>query len=296
MPIAGAHNETDRLLEAIVRCPESELDRITEREPMQALWHSRPDPERAKRQHKELTTILTDNGVRVVNITGEFEYPNLCFCRDQFITMPKGHLLSCFAHPCRNGEEAIAEDALLSVGAAASWPTSCSGPYEGGDFVLIGDSVMLAGISGRTYRESIEGLGPLFNQGGVRAVISLPVPDTILHLDCGVLPIDERRILTAIPIPSATRHFLEHELGFSILSIPLSWTGAAGLGLNALYLAPGLILISNSASVSLVQLLRDAGVRPLFVDVSEFEKGGGSIHCLVAPVSRAPAAENRADT
>lgn len=296
MPIAGAHNETGRLLEAIVRCPESELDRITEREPMRVLWHSRPDPERAKRQHRELTTVLTDNGVRVVNITGEFQYPNLCFCRDQFITMPKGHLLSCFAHSCRNGEEAIAGDALLSLGAAAWRPAGCSGPYEGGDFLLLEDSVMLAGIGGRTSRESIEGLGPLFNQGGVKAVISVPVPDAILHLDCGVLPIGERRILSAIPIPSAARHFMEHELGFSILSVPLSWTGTDRLGLNALYLSPGLILVSKSASAPLVQLLRDEGVRPLFVNVSEFEKGGGSIHCLVAPVSREPAAENRAGT
>jgi N-dimethylarginine dimethylaminohydrolase len=282
----GAYDETSRLTAALVRSPGRELDGMTKQKAEGMLWPSRPNPERAREQHRELVEVLTENDVQVINIAGDSEYPNLCFCRDQFITMPKGHLLCRFAHSCRHGEEAIAAVALESAGVLPWQSRNCAGPYEGGDFLLIDDSIMLAGISKRTHWESIEILSDTLKQGGVSAVIPIPLPDEFLHLDCGVLPIGGRKVLSAFRFPAATHHFLEDQLGFQVVSVPPSWIGARGLGLNALFLNPELIVVSKSAPVPFIHFIRDEGVRPLFVDVSEFEKGRGSVHCLVAPISR----------
>lgn len=284
----GASDDRGRLSVALVRSPERELDAITQKNLDQMLWLEEPNADTARQQHQELTRLLTENGVMVIRIEGDKEYPNLSFCRDQFITLPNGHLLAHFKHSCRKGEEAIAEDALRSIGVTPWRSVACSGPYEGGDFLLADDRIMLAGYGKRTHLKSIDELRDTLYRGGVTSVVPIPVPDVLLHLDCGMLPIGGRKIISALTLPASTRDLLEQKFGFRIISIPIAGVGENFLGLNVLFLNPKLALVSKSAPDPLVRLLHDGGIHPLLIDVSEFEKGAGGVHCLVGTISRLP--------
>jgi N-dimethylarginine dimethylaminohydrolase len=145
---------------------------------------------------------------------------------------------------------------------------------------------MLTGCSERTSLGAIQRLSDVLSQGGVRMIVPITVPDTFLHLDCGVLPIGRRRLITAFPLPSSTREVLEGSCGFRVITIPEGWTGANRLGLNILFLNPDIALVPKSAPDSLLRLLHDEGIQSVVLDVSEFEKGGGGIHCLVGVIGR----------
>ena len=288
MPEIGADNDTGRLRMALVRCPEQELDCIADEGAEAVLWNSCPNPELARLQHARLTSFLEQQGVKVINLPVAISYPNLCFTRDHVILLPEACLLSSFAHECRRGEEVEAARALHELGIKTEQQGSC-GPFEGGDFLLAENRVMLAGVSGRTTREAVDALATIFIRRGVRAVVPIPIPPTALHLDCCILPIGNRKLICAVPLPDETQFTLENVLGFQIIHVPFSWAQEKHLGLNALFLNEQLALLSKSAPSGLVKLLSGNGVEVKAIDVSEFEKGGGSVHCLVAPISRARA-------
>lgn len=287
MTCFGANDDTGRLCSALLRCPQLELSSIPTSDTKSALWLDLPDASLARLQHSQLAETLLARGVEVVSLGESERSPNLCFCRDQLITMPCGLLLAKFSHPCRVGEEQIAGDALRSKGVSPWPPVAGSESYEGGDFVLAEDRIMLAGCSERTSLEAIQRLSHILHQGGVRMIVPIEVPDTFLHLDCGLLPIGKRRLITAFPLPNSTREILEGACGFRVIAIPEQWTGANRLGLNILFLNPDVALVPKSAPNSLLLLLHEEGIQSIVLDVSEFEKGGGGIHCLVGVIGRA---------
>jgi dimethylargininase len=67
--------------------------------------------------------------------------------------------------------------------------------------------------------------------------------------------------------------------GFRFIAIPLEEAYAA----DALYVGNGRVIIPSGFPKTLMKL-KEAGYRPVEVDVSEFYKGDGGVTCLCSPV------------
>jgi N-dimethylarginine dimethylaminohydrolase len=280
----GASDDQARLRIALVRSPLDELRRV-DPEPWRVLWNAVPDDGKARQQHRVLTNILRHSGVEVIQLNGPTPYANLCFCRDQIVTLPTGLLVAKCATRCRAGEPQIAVDRLRSIGVETLPAVQAAEAYEGGDFLLAGDGVLLAGCSTRTSAHAIDTLRGVVSRAGVKIVIPIHIPRRFLHLDCAVLAVG-KTIVAAFALDPATQAELRRN-GFTVQQIPESWCGDTALGLNALFLDRNLALVSESMASPLVDLLHRKGVDTIRVNVSEFEKGGGGLHCLVAAIHRA---------
>ena len=67
--------------------------------------------------------------------------------------------------------------------------------------------------------------------------------------------------------------------------IPVSYKEARRLGCNLLALGRRRV-IASAGNVRVAAELRRRGVRVDMVDVSQFERCGGGIHCLTMPIAR----------
>jgi dimethylargininase len=257
-------SDTDRFFETVlVRPPANAYVKCVSTNPARTSI----DVGLAKEQHRLYVSILRESGLHVIELSPLERFPDSVFMQDPALLGSRRTLIGRFGEGSRRGEEkALREnlsDRRLDVGAVCF--IEGPGTLEGGD-VLITEHGLFVGESQRTNRTGIKQLFVCLDH--------LQVKTGLLHLLCGCSYLSQRTMMIAPDLVSPKSF-----PGFRFITIPLEEAYAS----DALYVGEGRVIIPSGFSKTVVKL-RDAGYKPVEVDVSEFRKGDGGVTCLCSPV------------
>jgi N-dimethylarginine dimethylaminohydrolase len=233
-------------------------------------------------QHDHLVSVLKDEGIEVVYLEGESkDYPERIFTRDLGMVIPSGVIVSRLALYIRYGESFYASQTFSRLGIPILGTIQGNGFVEGGSFSMLDEKTALIGRSERVNLSGIEQLRQILSIQNIQ-LITIDLPSTIIHLDEAFLLLDQNKALVN---KALLPYWFIDELQkrqFELLHIdpedhPLS--------INALPIAPGRIVFSSTA-VRTMEVLDKNGLEVIPVDISEFYKLGGGIHCLTLPLVR----------
>lgn len=189
--------------------------------------------------------------------------------------MVNGHAVTArFAYPQRAGESVAYAEWMTRHGYR---PADTRHTNEGqGDLLVIG-SIILAGYGFRTERQAHDEIAAVVKM----PVVSLELVDPrFYHLDTALAVLDDT---TVAFYPPAFSDESRAQLRYLFPdAIEVGSADAYVLGLNAV--SDGLNVVLPAAATGFAGLLKNAGFRPIGVDLSELLKGGGSIKCCTLEV------------
>lgn len=239
----------------------------------------------AARQHEALVRTLTLEGVRCHFVPPRSDLADLCFTRDSTLMTPWGLLELNLSAPHRKSEPGHVASAAARLGVPLLGRLS-EGQVEGGDVCLVGQDVVAIGWSGdRTDAAGAMALARYFQARGWRALLTRFDPG-FLHLDTLFTMISRDRAVACIDALEPA--FLEQIAALGIALVPVTVDEIAQLGANILSLGAGRLL-SSSVNRRLNGELERLGYLVTALDIDQFTRCGGGMHCLTMPLSRLPA-------
>ncbi len=250
--------------------------------------------------------------------------PNLYFTRDPGTVIGKGLSVSSMNTRARSRETMILKyiyesHPLFGKGQSPLWyDYSCKNNIEGGDILVLSESVVLIGCSERTSPKAIEKIAEnLFQEeGGIREVYAVQIPSTraYMHLDTVFTMLDHDKFtiypgveqsvsvfrlsplkdggIRVCPLPglkSALKkalklpavEFIQSGGGDEITAAREQWNDST----NTLAIAPGVVVTYNRNEYS-NETLRKRGIEVLEIEGSELVRGRGGPHCMSMPLVR----------
>jgi N-dimethylarginine dimethylaminohydrolase len=241
-------------------------------------------PDLALAQHRGLVTALEQAGVRCHEIPAAPGLADLCFTRDSSIMTPWGLVLLRLAAEHRRGETALvrADAENRGVPILAQIET---GTVEGGDICLLRPGLVAIGWSGdRTDKAGANALAALFEARGWRAIQTRFDP-RFLHLDTLLTLVDRGHAVACVD--ALEDEFLGALIELEIDIIPATRAEVDALGPNLLALGGGRVLASAD-NRRINGELEQLGYRVGAIEIDQFTRCGGGVHCLTMPLSRLP--------
>jgi dimethylargininase len=260
-------SETGRFFETVlVRPPASSYIECVSANPAKTSI----DLDLAKEQHKQYVSALKGSGLRVIELSPLEDFPDSVFMQDPAIIGSRQTVICRFGETSRRGEEkALLEDLAdreVKIGTVHS--IESPGTLEGGDIVIT-DRGLFAGQSQRTNENGIRQLSACLDRLQVKIVKT-----RLMHLLCGCSYLSKGSMIIA-PDLVDPKSFA----GFRFITIPLEDAYAT----DALYVGDGRVIIPSGFPKTAMKL-KEAGLMPIEVDMSEFYKGDGGVTCLSSPV------------
>lgn len=279
----GVSSETDRLTDVLL-CRPAFLKpvpccSVTQESLRQGFATSVP---RALAQHRALQAALEASGVRCHFLEPDPALPDMCFTRDSLVTTPWGLLALNPAAGHRRAEAAHALKAARSLGVPLAGVVS-QGTAEGGDIAIVRRGLAIVGCSGdRTDEDGAESVADIFRGRGWDAIVYRFDPHS-LHLDTQFAMVGDELALACTDVLSD--EFLACLDGRGIETISVSYKEARALGCNILSLGERRVIASaNNERVS--DILRERGYQVETLELDEFTRCGGGVHCLTMPLAR----------
>lgn len=247
-------------------------------------------PARARAQWNRLAERLEEAGVSVsVMRHPPMEYPDFVFIKNAALIVGSHAIMARFAHPERRGEEVVAGDWLQRQGYTVHDLPEEGLFFEGGGDAIWshgGQHLWLAYGQGRTSRagaEEVRRLVRILTPGVSVHLLRIVSPRTY-HLDLCFLPVGERRVLVQYgSFASAGLSEIARVFGAAgIIRVPPRYFFAC----NSVVVPSAGVLIAPKVAAEgyRVWLSRKTGLCIVEVNVSEFQKAGGGVACLVLPV------------
>ena len=252
---------TDQPTQALVRrVPHSYRDHYT-REGMTV------SEELVEQQHSEYVRALEAAGLKVSYVEADEDLPDCVFIEDTAIVL-KRHAVITYAHEKRQPEHTAVEVILRKTHTVCRLGDEAR--LEGGDVLHIGNTTYI-GLSSRTNELGADALEAFLSQFG-RRVVKVPV-DNCLHLKTGITYLGNGTLI------SISGWFDLHL--FDVDDIIHTESGEHGCA-NCLRIHDKLLIPEGYPRTE--ALLRRFGekynVQVQTLDISEFEKGNGSLTCL----------------
>jgi len=224
----------------------------------------------AREQHRTYTSILKEAGVEVIALQPLEAYPDSVFMQDPALLGASSSVMGRFGEESRRGEAKTLTDELTSQRAQVGVLNFVNHPgtLEGGD-VVVTDRGIFVGDSKRTNTSGIRQLKDFLADQDVIAVRT-----ELMHLLCGCSYLDNGMMIIAPDLVNP-----DSFPRFRFIRIPEPESYAA----DALYIGEKKVLIPSGFPRTIAKL-KDAGYRPIEIDVSEFRKGDGGVTCLSSPV------------
>lgn len=218
--------------------------------------------ELAKRQWAAYVAALHRSGWPTVVIDGDDAMPDCVFVEDAVVMFGDLAVITNPRQPTRNPEIAAVQRTIDDLGLERTAITK--GTLDGGDVLKVGSQVYV-GRSGTTEASAIEQLAQMLAPRGY-TVTAVPLTKA-LHLKSAVTALPDGTIIGYEPIADDPSLFL------SFLAVPEE------PGAHVVILDEDLLLMSSAAPRT-AALFADHGYRLETVDISEYEKLGGSVTCL----------------
>ena len=200
--------------------------------------------------------------------------PDMVYAANGGLLVNGKAVVARFAYPQRAGESLAYAEWMARHGFD---PAETRHINEGqGDLLVVG-SIVLAGYGFRTERQAHAEIAAHVRM----PVVSLELVDPrFYHLDTALAVLDDTTIAYYPPAFSVRARARLLELFPD--AIEVASADAYVLGLNAV--SDGLNVALPAAATGFAEQLREAGFRPIGVDLSELLKGGGSVKCCTLEV------------
>ena len=200
--------------------------------------------------------------------------PDMVYAANGGLLVNGKAVVARFAYPQRAGESAAYAEWMIRHGYR---PAETRHTNEGqGDLLVVG-SIILAGYGFRTERQAHDEIAAVVQM----PVVSLELVDPrFYHLDTALAVLDDTTI--AFYPPAFSDESRAKLLELFPDAIEVGSADAYVLGLNAV--SDGLNVVLPAAATGFAEQLREAGFRPIGIDLSELLKGGGSVKCCTLEV------------
>ena len=224
----------------------------------------------ARQQHRNYASILKESGIEVIELPTLAAYPDSVFMQDPALLGSRRSIIGRFGEATRRGEAKALMNDLAGHGAevGALKIVNEPGTLEGGD-VMVTDRGIFVGESKRTNSSGIKQLAAHLTDSQVK-----PVKTNLMHLLCGCSYLSKGAIIIAPELINP-----DSFPSFRFVEIP----GEDALAADELYLGEDKVLIPSGFPRTVAKL-RDAGYKPIEIEISEFHKGDGGVTCLSSPV------------
>jgi N-dimethylarginine dimethylaminohydrolase len=228
------------------------------------------DKVRAKKQWHQLKQAYQDLGLEIFEIPPSTSFPDLVFTTDHGVWIHDTFYLSNFRYPERKGEQNLTipwyqrqQIKTLAI------PSLCY--MEGGDILVHHNKIYL----GYGFRTSQDTTTYLHNTTRLPVVDLELVNENFYHLDTCFLPINQD---TAFYYPPAftAEGITALKNNFANL-VPLSDLESNNFGCNSVIIGQKILCQPNP---TFEEKIRTLGYNPITLEMSEFNKSGGGIHCL----------------
>ena len=238
--------------------------------------HMKPytvNAEKALQQWDTLVKLLKTLKIKVDVIEQHEDVPDMVFATDQGIVRNGSILLANFRFTQRQKERIYYREWFREHGFGLRALSNIF-PFEGGDTLFFGDMLFV----GTGFRASVASCEELSQKLEID-VIPLRLTDPYFyHLDMAFLPINRD---TAFYYPAAFSKNSQHLLKRLIPNLyELSEKAVLAYAANSFVSAKD-IVISKGIPKTFHKDLKKLGMKIHEVDVSEFKKAGGGIHCLI---------------
>ena len=240
------------------------------------------DHDRAVRQWEALRSAFVEAGLRVEVLDAVDDLEDMVFTANQvFVGAAQGRpfvVPSSMRHASRR-REVPHYVAWFERHAYEIVDAGLEGEYLEGHGDLLwhpGRDRVWAGYGFRSSRGGVERFAGVMRERGIEVTPLQLVDETFYHLDTCFAPLSEEAALVFAPA-------LDDE---AMAALSAAWprlyrvdrTDALGFSCNGV--VAGRRYVSSPLSPALAGILRNEGLEPLDVDLSEFEKAGGSAFCL----------------
>lgn len=225
-----------------------------------------PDFDLFKAEHREYVRSLERNGLEVTVLNALEDHPDSTFIEDAALCLPEGVVLMRPGAPSRTSESKLLSTALARLGHGVI-PNASGGFIDGGD-VLVTDSVILVGLSGRTDRSGFEWLESVLAKWGY-AVQAVRTPEQVLHFKSDCCALDSDSILATYRLSRA-----ECFAPFRVLMVPRGEEAAA----NSIRINDSVIVPVGFPATA--ELLAREGYAVETVSVSQAALLDGGLSCM----------------
>lgn len=231
------------------------------------------DSLRAMKQWEALVSIVESLGIKVEVIEQEEDVPDMVFAVDQGIVRDGSILLANFRFTQRQKERVYYREWFREHGFNLRALSNIF-PFEGGDTLFFADMLFV----GTGFRASVASCEELAQKLEIDVMPLRLVDPYFYHLDMSFLPIDEK---TAFYYPAAYSKNSQNLLKRLVPNLyELSEEAVKAYAANS-FVSGRDIIISKGTPKSFRKDLKQIGMNIHEVDVSEFKKAGGGIHCLI---------------
>jgi N-dimethylarginine dimethylaminohydrolase len=211
--------------------------------------------------------------------------PDLAFTRDAMLMTPWGVIQLRPAAGHRRAEAEHVADTLRELSVPMLGCVE-QGRIEGGDVCILRPGLVLIGYSGeRSDKAGAHALGRLFEQKGWRAIYSC-FDSRFLHLDTQLTMVGRDRAVACLD--TLGEAFADRMAALGIELVPATREEVERLGANLLSLGEGRI-VAPAGNRRLNRVLARLGHEVIEVEIDQFARCGGGVHCLTLPLARLPA-------
>jgi N-dimethylarginine dimethylaminohydrolase len=251
---------------------------------------ARVDPGRAQAQHEAVGRLIRQLGVPVLVFPGRVGLDDGVYPNNVFATAPGRFIVGRMRHEVRRREAARGDIRALFTEAFGYELVDLSAEDILAELtgVLAIDRRRGTSICGMSPRVDLAGAAAMHEAFGLRLTLTTPLVEGEYHLNlvAAVLAGESLVMWDDGFVDAEVPRALTSTLGHRVLHLTRAEKDAfAG---NCIAVTPADVVLSSTAWDALTQSSRDwfdaQGLTVHPVDVSELEKGGGSLRCLVAEV------------
>jgi dimethylargininase len=278
----GCRSMTDPLRRVLVRRPSAAACALWRK----YGWRAEPDPVLLLLEHERFCSLLEGAGAEIVLAEPLDDDLDAIYAFDPAFVTEHGAMLMRSGKVGRRAEPAAVVLDLESAGVPVAATVHEPAVAEGGDFIRLDETTLLAG---RGYRTSPSGIEAVAQALPEVETLTFDLPHwhgeaEVMHLLSLLSPLDTDLVVAYVPLLPVALAQLLAERGIEIVPVP--GEEFESMGANVLALAPRVALALDGNPVTRDRLVA-AGVEVLVYEGRELSlKGDGGPTCLTMPLLR----------